>query len=144
MSVSIEPAIAPLSDLISFHADARLDDRKLAMLDWCRSMSSEVWTGRIDGDLVSVWGLIPPTIISTQAYLWMHATDRVSEHKFLFVRHSQRTVERMLEHYQTIIGHCLVGAQDSIRWVRWLGGEFSEPEGPYVPFRIERRSHGPV
>ena len=144
MSVSIQPTSAPLSDLISPGASASLDDRKLAMLDWCRSMSAEIWSGTIDGDLVCVWGLIPPTIISTQAYLWMHATDRVHEHKFLFVRHSQMMVEKMLEHYPTIIGHCVVGASSSIRWVRWLGGVFGEPNGPYLPFSIERRSRGPI
>lgn len=143
MTVSIQPTAAPISDLISPSANATLDDKQLAMLDWCRSMSSEVWAGHIDGELVSIWGLIPPTIISTQAYLWMHSTDRVSEHKFIFVRHSQLMVEKMLEHYPLIVGHCLVGAKASIRWVRWLGGTFGEPNGPYLPFSIERRSHGP-
>lgn len=144
MTVSIQPAELPISDLISLCDDARLKPKQIEMLDWCRSMSAEVWLGRIDGDLVCVWGLIPPTLISTQAYLWMHATRRVDEHKFLFVRHSQRIVEHMLKRYGTIIGHCLLGARDSIRWVRWLGGKFDEPSGPYLPFRIERRRDGPV
>lgn len=142
MSVSIAPA-PPFSDLISDGDHPRLDARKIEMLDWCRSMSSEVWAGRIDDELVCVWGLIPPTLISTQAYLWLHATERVEEHKFLFVRQSQRTVEAMLTRYATIIGHCVVGARSSIRWVRWLGGVFGEPSGGYLPFQIERREHGP-
>ncbi len=143
MSVSIQPTAAPLSDLISTNAHASLDDRKLAQLDWCRSMSSEVWVGYIDGEMVSLWGLIPPTLISQQAYLWMHATDKVQEHKFLFVRHSQLVVEQMLTRYETIVGHCIVGASNSIRWVRWLGGVFGEPNGPFLPFHIERKSDGP-
>ncbi len=140
--ISIQPAASPLSDLISYAESSKLDAKKIEMLDWCQSMSTEIWTGRIDGELVCVFGLIPPTLISTQAYLWMHATERVAEHKFLFVRHSQRIVGQMLERYGTIVGHCVIGARSSIRWVRWLGGVFEEPNGPYLPFRIERRTNG--
>lgn len=138
MSVSIQPTQS--SDLISLNSNATLSDRQIEMLDWCRSMSSEVWAGYIDGELVCLWGLIPPSLISTQAYLWMHSNERVNEHKFLFVRHSQRMVEQMLKRYDVIVGHCVVGARNSIRWVRWLGGVFDEPNGSFMPFRIEGRA----
>lgn len=143
MIVSIQPIAPRALDLISLSDSTTLNDRQVEMLNWCRSMSAEVWSGWIDDELVCIWGLIPPTLVSTQAYLWMYATHRVGEHKFLFVRHSQRIIEQMLTRYGTIIGHCLVGASDSIRWVRWLGGVFNAPNGPYLPFRIERRSNGP-
>ncbi len=142
MSVRIDPLIGThLTNLISLTTGGTLSSRQLDMIEWCQSMSGEMWTGWVDGELVAVWGLIPPTLISNQAYLWMHATDAVKDHTFLFVRHSQRMVERMLKHYETIVGHCIAGASDSIRWVRWLGGEFSYPEGQVIPFTI-RRKHG--
>ena len=101
-----------------------------------------VWVGKVDGEIACVWGLIPPTLISRRAYLWMYSTDAVADHKFVFVRHSQRVIEKMLERYDSIVGHCLVGARDSIRWVRWLGGVFGETNGHFMPFTIERRQHG--
>ena len=142
MNVRIEPVFtAQLSNLISFASGGSLNSRQLDMIEWCQSMSGEIWTGWVDDELVAVWGLIPPTLISNQAYLWMHATDAVRDHTFLFVRHSQRMVERMLEHYDSIVGHCVISAKDSIRWVRWLGGEFGDYDGQLVPFTI-RRKHG--
>lgn len=102
-------------------------------------MSGDIWTGYIDDRLVCWWGLIPPSLLSNQAYLWMHATDAVKEHQFLFVRHSQRVVERMLERYDTILGHCEIGASDSMRWLRWLGAEFHDPERNVIPFVIRSK-----
>ena len=142
MSVHIEPMIGQkLSHLINLTYGSTLNDKQLEMIEWCQAMSGEMWTGWVDGELIAIWGLIPPTLVSNQAYLWMYATDAVKSHTFLFVRHSQRMVERMLKHYETIVGHCLADARDSIRWVKWLGGEFSYPEGQVVPFTI-RRKHG--
>lgn len=142
MSIRVEPIVGPaISHLISFACGGKLDARQIDMIDWCQKMSGEVWTAWIGDDLVAVWGLIPPSLLSNQAYLWMHSTDAVKEHTFLFVRTSQRMIERMLTHYETIVGHCLAGADDSIRWVRWLGAEFGTIEGLFVPFTI-RRKHG--
>lgn len=143
MSVNIQPLVgAQISDLISFATGGSLEGKQLQMIEWCQTMSGEVWTGWVDGELACVWGLIPPTLISRQAYLWMYSTSVVQEHKFIFVRHSQRVIERMLERYEVIVGHCVIGARDSIRWVRWLGGVFGEPVGAFLPFRIERRNNG--
>lgn len=143
MNVRIQPAASALiTDLISSTVGGNLTAKQLKMVLWCESMSNEVWTGWVDDRLVCIWGLMPPTLISRQAYLWMYSTKVVNDHKFIFVRHSQRVIEKMLERYDTIVGHCIVGANDSIRWVRWLGGIFDEPNGPFIPFRIERRSHG--
>jgi len=139
MSVRIAPASTHISDLISFATGGMLTSRQLEMIEWCQNMSGEMWTGWVDNDLVAVWGLIPPSLLSNQAYLWMYSTERVQEHTFLFVRNSQRMIERMLERYETINGHCQLGATLSMRWVRWLGGVFSEPDGAYIPFTIRRK-----
>ena len=142
MTVRIDPiASAEVSNLITFFDPTTLNHKQIEMIEWCQSMSMEMWTGWADNELVAVWGLIPPSLISNQAYLWMHATDAVKDHTFLFVRHSQRMVERMLLHYETIVGHCVISAKDSIRWVKWLGGEFGDYDGQLVPFTI-RRKHG--
>lgn len=138
MTVTIQPTASRLTDLISYDDSPMLDRKKIEMINWCQAMSAEIWTGRIDGELVSVWGLIPPSLISDRAYLWMFATKRVNDHKFLFVRKSQLVVADMLKRYRVITGHCVAGAESSIRWVRWLGGVFEQSDGRYLPFKIER------
>ena len=111
------------------------------VLDYCLMLTTSLWVGKVDDKLVCTWGLIPPTILSNQAYLWLYATDAVKDHEFLFVRHSQIAIQKMLEEYELITGHAEVTATKSIRWLRWLGAEFGESDGNILPFVI-RKKHG--
>lgn len=140
--VHIKPLSEQISQLISFTTGFSLDHNQVGMLEFCQSMSAEVWSGYVDDKLICCWGLIPPTLLSSQAYLWMHSTPAIREHQFLLVRHSQRIIEKMLDRYDRIVGDCLAGATDSIRWLRWLGAEFTDSEGPYISFVIDRKTHG--
>lgn len=119
-----------------------LDPISAGIVDFCRIMSAECWCGYVGDKLICCWGLIPPSLLSTQAYLWMHSTPAVRDHQFLLVRHSQRIIEDALRRYDTIIGDCFLSASDSIRWLRWLGAEFGEPTGVLIPFVIKKAKHG--
>jgi hypothetical protein len=109
-------------------------------MDFCFGMSTFIWAGFVDDILACIWGVIPPTMMSNQAYLWLYTTDVVKEHQFLLVRHSQRVIEELLKEYPSIVGHVIVGSDKSFRWLKWLGAKFGEPQGTAVPFRISR--HG--
>lgn len=143
MTVNIELLIGPsISQLISSARGSNLEPNEAGVLEFCQSLSAEVWTGYVDGKLICCWGLIPPTLLSNQAYLWMHSTPAVRDHSFILVRHSQRIIEKMLLRYERIIGDCRIGADDSIRWLKWLGAEFTDSDGPYRSFVIERKANG--
>lgn len=109
-------------------------------MDYCLRMSTSLWCGIVEGKPVCAWGLIPPSLMSNQAYLWLFITELVREHTFIFVRYSQLAVEEMLEEFPLIVGHAHVERTKSIRWLRWLGAKFGEPQGKLIPFRIEK--HG--
>lgn len=132
-AVSIQP---------TFAIDSGLSLSEIGILQFCQSMSAEVWSGYVDGKLICCWGLIPPTLLSNQAYLWMHSTPAVRDHQFLLVRHSQRIIEQVLDRYEKIIGDCQVGADDSIRWLKWLGAEFTDSNGLYTSFVIRKKANG--
>ena len=104
-----------------------------------RSMvnSAWVWVGYEGDTVLCVWGLIAPSLLSDRAYLWLYTTEQMHSHVFLFIRYSQRVVAEMLKEYPTIVGHARAGADKSIRWLRWLGAQFSEPVGQYIPFTIK-------
>lgn len=110
-------------------------------LNSCLVISSDVFVGLVDGEYACCWGLVPPTLMSDRAYLWLHTSSLVEEHKFLFVRHSQRWMEKALYLYDEIIGFCKPDNAAAIRWVEWLGGEFKRPFGTRADFVI-RRNHG--
>lgn len=104
--------------------------------------STHCWTGFVDGEIACMWGLVPPTLLSDQAYLWLVTTDLVKQHRFALVRHSQRMVEQALEIYPLIVGQCERGNEEAMRWIRWLGGTFGPWKDNLRPFEIRRKSDG--
>ena len=109
-----------------------------------RSMcnSSRVYIGCADGHIACVWGLIPPTLLSDRAYLWLFTTKHLDQHVFLLVRHSQRMIQFMLEEFPIIVGHCQINNHKAIRWLRWLGADFGEASAGFVPFVIKAKVNG--
>lgn len=108
---------------------------------FCAEATRDYWIGMKDDELVCVWGLIPPTLLSSRAYLWLYTTPALEGNEFVFVRHSQRAVQEMLRQYPIIRGHATIGAERSLRWLRWLGARFFEPDKGLLPFEIRKR-HG--
>ena len=117
-----------------------LEDDKTVILHRCVIASSVLWTGFVDEEPACMWGLVPPTLLSDSAYLWLLITDLVKDHQFAFVRHSQIEIEKMLEVYPLIVGHCDRRNPASVRWLKWLGAVFDTSQGPLMPFSIVRKN----
>lgn len=79
-------------------------------------------------------GVIPPTLLSDTAYLWMYTTPSFAEHRLVCLRHSHRLIADALRCYPILVGHC---SARSHHWLHWLGATFGEPQGHHIPFRIE-------
>jgi len=120
--------------------DLRLNDAGQKSMDFAFLMSTIIWAMFIDGRLACIWGVIPPTLMSYQAYLWFYTTDVIKEHQFCLVRHSQMAIDEILEEFPSIVGHATMGADKSIRWLKWLGAEFGPPQGTGLPFRITKQN----
>jgi hypothetical protein len=103
----------------------------------CMKLSSYAWIGKIDGEVACIYGVVAPTMLSEQAYLWLLTTDLVEDHKFLFVRHSQIVMTELLKLYPKIIGHVDLSARNSVKWLRLLGAKISKPRNGVVTFEIE-------
>jgi hypothetical protein len=102
-------------------------------------VSQSIWYGEIAGEFIGMWGTIPPTLLSDHTYLWVYTNERVKDHTFVFIRHSQIAIAEILEEWMVVHGHAVVGADKSIRWLKWLGAEFDQPEGNLIPFVIRRK-----
>ena len=142
MTTTIEAVTGKaLSGLISATYGPILNLKESEIMDYCQKLG-EVYAGYVDGELVCVWGLIPPSFLSMEAYLWMWCSKEMVGHQFVFVRHSQRQIEKMLQRYERINGHCRVGSK-AVRWLRWLGAEFDTyPEDGKIGFVIRRPYNG--
>lgn len=119
-----------------------LDPRRQQALDMSLAITDKVWIGYYDSVPVCAWGLIPPTLLSDQAHLWLHSTDAIKGHEFLFIRNSQRVVELLLEDYPLITGITDPQMPGTVQWLRWLGAVFDKPLGKYVPFTIRKKPNG--
>ncbi len=136
-----EADYSSVQDVLAHSAHSASSSADLT-LSYCYSISEACWVGFIDSKPMAAWGLIPPSLMSDKAYLWLLTTDQVKGHEFLFVRHSQIFLESMLRRYPTIYGHCDVRQEKSIRWLRWLGARFDEPKGLRIEFSIRGKNNG--
>ena len=123
-------------ELISNTTAPKLSDVEVEVFARFVKASLEIWIGSIGEELLCMWGLIPPTLLSDQAYLWLHTTEAVKDHEFMLVRRSQIELAKMLLRFPLIVGHCEVGERQSIRWLRWLGAIFGEPGEKLIQFTI--------
>jgi hypothetical protein len=108
----------------------------------CFCRSEERFIGTVDDILACMWGLIPPTLMSDRAYLWLYHNDLVEQHKFAFIRHSQVQLKRMLKVYPLIVGDCMISNTTGRRWLEWLGAKFDYPNGDLAPFEIKAKAYG--
>lgn len=99
--------------------------------------SSRVWLGADEDKIIASWGLVPPTLMSDVAYLWLYTTPHLQHYVFTFIRHSQRAVEEMLREFPTIVGHTRYDNHRALQWLRWLGAKYGDPQGDFLPFTIE-------
>lgn len=128
-----------IAGLISSHIAPSLDAVQLRKFSQFVLVSQSIWYCAIKGEFIGMWGTIPPTLLSDHTYLWVHTNEKVSGNTFVFIRHSQIAIAEVLKEWMVVHGHAVVGAQKSIRWLKWLGAEFDEPEGNLIPFVIRRK-----
>lgn len=118
------------------------DINQLINLNNCIFMAHSAWAGYVDGELLCVWALCPPTMLDNTAYLWLYTMDGLKGHEFVLVRHSQLVMKKMLEKYECIVGLTDTTDRKAIRWLEWLGANFSSPNNGYRRFVIAREQHG--
>ncbi len=125
--------------IIEMH-DGLITAEQAKTLEGCLGPTSDLWIGFLGRQPVCAWGLVPPTMLSDRAYLWLYATPAIDEHKFLFIRHSMRVMESLRDLYPIIHGVCDIDNTRAIRWLKRLGAVFSDPYDGHVPFVIGGRN----
>ncbi len=143
MTALIELADRVKTRQLIFEArEGMLTHEEMEILEQYLTFSAKLYIGSVDGKMCCAWGVVPPTLMSEKAYLWLFSTEAVEEHKFLFVRNSQKAIADILEDWPVITGYCEVNSTRSARWLRWLGAKFGEPvqgrSAWYRPFEIRK------
>lgn len=77
-----------------------------------------------DGEVVAFWGWGSSTLLSNVAYGWLLTRPPIENHKFRFIRSSQRIVEYILSLHTTLIVLVDKEHREAIKWLDWLGFEY--------------------
>ncbi len=115
-----------------------VDESDQPRLYECLFLSKDVRVGRVDGKLVCIWGVVPPSLMSNRAYLWLYVHERIKEYEFLFIRRSQLAVKEMLRDYDELYGVTDPHQRKTLRWLKWLGAQFT-PNGKMLDFSIRKQ-----
>jgi hypothetical protein len=104
----------------------------------CLTQSTAVWLGKVDGVDACAIGVIPISIFSERAYLWMIHTKICEQHPLRFIRWSRRVLDDILLLYPTLIGLCHPDNVYGKRWLEWLGSRFVDGDiyNSHLRFRI--------
>jgi hypothetical protein len=95
--------------------------------------SLETWVGLIDGEVVAIWGVITPNILSDDVYVWLTASKLTQLHPIVFARWSREAI-KTLSAYPKVHGLVLCDFEISKKWLRWLGFDVGVAEGKICKF----------
>lgn len=127
---------------VKYELMERMTNSQKDIIEHSLTMTESLLVGLIDEKLACVLGLVPPTLMSNQVYIWLYTTEAAKEHQFTFARQSQILLQEIFKSYDTIVGHCDALATNSVRWLKWLGATFEKPDGRKLSFVIRKKIDG--
>lgn len=91
-------------------------------------ISRLAWTGLVDGVPICMFGAVQADPSGRAGRPWMIGTDLLDRYEIVFLRRCREQVETMQMCFESLEN--VVDARNvrAIKWLRWLGFSFSEPE----------------
>jgi hypothetical protein len=84
-------------------------------------ISTEAWTGLIDGKPVCIFGVAPASMLGGIGVPWMVGTADIDKHAKAFLRRCKSYVKQMLRLYNYLVNYVDSRNTRAIAWLRWLG-----------------------
>lgn len=89
-------------------------------------MSTLCLTVDIKGMPVVMFGIVPQTLLSDKANVWLLATDGILKVRKSFLKHCKEFIGIMLKEYSVLENYVDARNTLSIRWLKWCGAEIEE------------------
>jgi hypothetical protein len=90
-------------------------------------LSTSCYTGMVDDKPAIIFGVAPISVLSGVGAPWLIGTDGVDKVKRQFILECRTYLLSMGNTYPELRNYVDVRNNTSIRWLKWLGFEFSEP-----------------
>lgn len=110
--------------------------------------SSVCLTAHLRGNPLLMFGLNQPVLTdASSAVIWLLGSADVATVSRKFIRLSRQFVQHFLQTHETLYNFISVEHEESIRWLKRLGAEFSKPKpygvdgAQFMKFTIRRASH---
>ncbi len=97
--------------------------------------SRVAWTGRINDEVVCIFGVAGHSLLSPKGAPWLVGSDKLEGSSKAFLRRCRKYAVKMLREYPVLENYVDARNETAIRWLKWLGFEFDEPE-PYGVARL--------
>lgn len=107
--------------------------------------SAEVGCCRFDGIPVAIYGIRRSSPIADYGLVWLFLGDIKEEDRHYVALQTKRFVRDALTRYRYIYNYVDEGNEKIIKWLTFLGAEFSEPEeyglfgNKHLRFEIRRK-----
>lgn len=124
-------------DLIYSPICDRLGQSELAALDEFARRSRHFWYAKIRGEVVAIWGLYVPTLMSNEAVIWVQTFETIKTRELAFMRQSRAAAKEALAIYPRIYGFTDMCRDSSVRWLKWIGAKFDPPTDRFARFVME-------
>lgn len=96
--------------------------------------SYEKSTGKLtlwyQGQVVAMFGIVPESLLSNRAMVWLLTTDTIYKMKISFAKLSLRVLSLMLSRYGLVYNFVDARNEQCLNWLRWLGANIY-PAQPY-------------
>jgi len=89
--------------------------------------SDEIGCCRFDGVPVAIYGIEKASPIADYGLVWLFLGEIPDKDKYYAALQTKRFVRAALERYRYIYNYVDVGNEKIIKWLNFLGAEFSEP-----------------
>lgn len=86
-------------------------------------LASELLVVMYEDGPICYLGVVPPTILSDSAYIWMISTAYGDAHPYIFGRYGSKIMETILCKYRVVFGDCF--SPKSARWLKHIGAVFT-------------------
>ena len=99
--------------------------------------SEQARTGRINGDIICMFGVSRQNLMGMHGSIWLLATDLLEKNAIRFLREAKREVMDLSENFIIIENYCDARNKITLHWLKWLGFtiERAQPHGVYnLPF----------
>ena len=107
--------------------------------------SDQVGCCRFDGVPVAIYGVHKPSPIADYGLVWLFLGEIKEEDRYYVAKQTRRFIQAVLKEYSYVYNYVDVGNEKIIRWLEFLGAEFSEPEefglygNKHMRFEIRRK-----